>query len=607
MKKTTITLLATGLLLITGLKAQTIQDGMNHLNAQRYKNALDVFQKLLAVNPNNIDAIYWEGQTFLQSEEIMASRITSARQLYEKALQTTNQAPLIQVGMGHVELLENKTNEARQHFETALTMTRNSKKGDDPDIETAIGRAINDSKTGDYNYAVTLLKDAATKDPKNTETLLQLGNAYRKAGQGTGGGPAYQTYMLALQVNPNFAVASLRLAQLFESQKNWDLVLQYLNESVSKDPKFTAGYYELFYFYFYRSKFPEAEEQLKKFIDSKLPDIDIQDQYLYAQLCWAKKDFDCAVSKAESVVSALGSNTKPKVYRLLADAYYNKTDYANAKKYTDLFMQKKVDPILPDYEIRALILGKVGGTPDEVYNTYMEGITLDTTLDAKLGFLKKGAAFFKENNQRDKEAQIIEKILVMKPKPIINDYYDLTLAYYFTPNYAKSREAALVMRDKYPDQMFGYDWAFKNSSLIDTVKRDSIAVPDALKLYDFSLTDTTKYKKQYINSVRYLAGYYINTAKDKDKALDFFGKWRDADTANAVTIQGYMDQIKKMTPTKPATPKGKTGSPKPAAIVKPKEEATTPKTGSTKPSAKTTVTAKTKTSSTAKNIVAKLP
>jgi len=93
MKKTTITLLATGLLLITGLKAQTIQDGMNHLNAQRYKNALDVFQKLLAVNPNNIDAIYWEGQTFLQSEEIMASRITSARQLYEKALQTTNQAP----------------------------------------------------------------------------------------------------------------------------------------------------------------------------------------------------------------------------------------------------------------------------------------------------------------------------------------------------------------------------------------------------------------------------------------------------------------------------------------------------------------------------------
>jgi len=580
MKKTIITFLAAGLLLITGLKAQSIQEGMNHLYAQRYKSANDVFQKLLAVNPNNIDAIYWQGQIYLENEEIMASRIAAARQLYEKALQTTNGAPLIQVGMGHVELLENKTNEARQHFETALTMTRNSKKGDDPGIETAIGRAINDSKTGDVNYAVRLLEDAAAKDPKNTETLLQLGNAYRKAKPGEGGGPAYQTYLKALQVNPNFAVASLRLAQLFVSQKNWDFVLQYLNEAVAKDPKFTAAYYELFYYYFYRITIQPgadqlAEDQLKKYIDSKLPETDIQDQYLYAQLCWVRKDFACAVTKAESVVAALGNDTKPKVYRLLADAYYNKGDYVNAKKYTDLFMQKKVDPILSDYEVRALILDKAGGTPDEVYNTYIEGIALDTTVDAKLGFLKKGATFFKEHNQRDKEALIIEKIIEIKPKLIINDYYDLTVAYYFSQNYAKSRDAALIMRDKYADQMFGYDWAFKNSSLVDTVKRDSIALPDAVKLYDFSLTDTTKYKKQYISSVRFLAGYYINTAKNKDSALTYFQKWHDSDTANAVTIQGYIDQIKKMTPTKPpAKGNTKTGSPKPAAIIKPKTKTT---------------------------------
>ena len=297
MKKTIITFLA-GLLLMTGLKAQTIQEGMNHLYAQRYKSANDVFQKLLAVNPNNIDAIYWQGQIYLENEEIMASRIAAARQLYEKALQTTNGAPLIQVGMGHVELLENKANEARQHFETALTMTRNSKKGDDPAIETAIGRAINDSKTGDVNYAVRLLEDAAAKDPKNTETLLQLGNAYRKAKPGEGGGSAYQTYLKALQVNPNFAVASLRLAQLFLSQKNWDFVLQYLNDAVAKDPKFTAAYYELFYYYWFNKQdYPEAEKQLKKYIDSKLPETDIQDEYLYGQLCLGRKDFDSLLQR----------------------------------------------------------------------------------------------------------------------------------------------------------------------------------------------------------------------------------------------------------------------------------------------------------------------
>ncbi len=553
MKKTVITFLTSWLLLITGLQAQSIQEGMNHLYAGRYKSAMGVFQKLLAVNPNNIDAIYWLGQTYLESEEIMGARIATTRQLYEKALQTTNGAPLIMVGMGHVELLENKTNEARQHFETALTMTRN-KKGDDPVILTAIGRANTDAKFGDAAYAVQKMEAAVDKSDKTPELLLGLGNAYRKEKPGEGGGNAYQTYLKALQLNPNFAPASLRLAKLFESQKNWDLVLQYLNESVSKDPKFTLGYYELFYYYFFRGKYPEAEEQLKKYIDSKLPESDIQDQYLYAQLCWARKDFDCAVAKAESVVTAVGAATKPKVYRLLADAYFQKADYTNAKKYSDLFFAKKNpdDIILPDFEIRALVLGKLGTSPDSVYTTYMSGIAIDTTVDAKLGYLKKGAAYFKENKIRDKEAMILEKIIELKPKPTINDYFDLTLAHYFSNNFGKSRDAALKMEQNFPDQVYGWEWAFNVSNTVDTVKKDSIAAPDAMKLYEFSQKDTVKYKKQYINSVKYLGGYYINTARDKDKSLEYFRKWLAIDTANAPMIQDIINQVQKMS-IKPGT------------------------------------------------------
>ena len=71
MKKTTITFLTIGLLLISGVKAQTIQEGMNHLYADRYKSATGVFEKLLAANPNNIDAIYWLGQTYLETDEMM--------------------------------------------------------------------------------------------------------------------------------------------------------------------------------------------------------------------------------------------------------------------------------------------------------------------------------------------------------------------------------------------------------------------------------------------------------------------------------------------------------------------------------------------------------
>ncbi len=557
MKKTILTFISVGLLFITGLKAQSIQEGMNHLYAQRYTSAISVFEKLLAVNPNNIEATYWLGQVYLDMDEIMSSRIARASQLYSKALQTTNGAPLIQVGLGHAELLAGKMNESRQHFESALTLSRNAKKGDDPIIETAIGRAIADAKTADFEWGIRLLKDATTKDPKNTETLLQLGNAFRKAGEGKGGGEAFQTYKKALEVNPAFSVANYRIAMIFLSQKNFDPYLQYLNEALAKDSKFTPAYYELFYYYWFNKQdYPEAEKQLNKYIESKLPETDVQDQFLYGQLCYGKKDFACAIAKAEAVVMGMGDKTKPKIYRLLADANYQKADYAAAKKYSDLFFQKKnpEDIILYDYQLRADILGKSGGTDDEVANTYLDGTTVDTLVNLKIDLLRKGITYFKEKKVPVKLIPLLNKMIELKPKATINDHFDLMKAYYDLDNNSKSREEALLMRDQYADQIFGYDWAFKNSSIIDTVKRDSIAVPDALKLFDFAQKDSVKYRSQYINTARFLAGFYWNTAKDKERSLTFFQKWHDIDTANAVTIQGYIDMIKKM----PSVPPGKT-------------------------------------------------
>ncbi len=575
MKKATITFLTIFFVFSAWMRAQTIPEGINHLYAKRDKSAEGVFKKLLEINPNNLDAIYWLGQTYFNMDDNAA-----ARQVYEKALATNGSAPLILVGIGHADLLDNKANDARQHFDAALAASHTSK-GDDPIVQTAIGRAIVDSKTGDFNYAIQLLEAATLKDPKNTETLLQLGNAYRKANPGEGGGEAFKRYKKALEVNPNFAAASLRLAKLFESQKNWEFVLQYLNEAVVKDSRFSDAYYELFYYFFYRGNYPEAEVQLNKFIESKTPETDPKDQFLYAQLCWARKDFNCAVDKAENVVSALGDKTKPKVYRLLTDADFQKGDYVNAKKYSDLFFQKRKsdDITIYDYQLRADIIGKTGGTDEEVLNTYLESTTVDTLANLKIDLLKKGIVYFRDKKVYDKQTLLITKMMDLKPKPTINDYFDLMKSYYDADNYGKSRDVALLMRDQFADQVYGYDWSFKNAARIDTVKRDSIAIPDAQKLYEFSQKDTVKFRNQYFNSVRFLGGYYYN-ARDKENALVFLQKWHDVDSANASAIQGYIESIKKMSSNPPGTkppganPKGtttpKTGNSKTAAAKKPK-------------------------------------
>jgi Flp pilus assembly protein TadD len=579
MKKTSMIVIA-GLLTISGLKAQSLQEGINYLYADRYKSATNVFEKLLASNPNNIEAIYWLGQTYLDMEEIAGARRTAARQLYEKGLQTSADAPLLLVGIGHVELLEGKNNEARQHFERAITMTR-TKKGDDPTILNAVGHANADAKGGDLPYAIEKLEAAVLRDDKNPDIYLNLGNAYRKARPGEGGGQAYTNYHKALSLNPNFAVAYLRLAQLFEAQKNWELFLENLNNAVAKDPNFTAGYYELFYYYFYRAKFTEAEGYLKKYIDSKAPDNEIADEYLYAQLCWARKDFDCAVQKAENVVKAMGNLTKPKVFRLLADAYAQKKDYANAKKYSDEFFVKKnpEDINAFDYKLKADIYSQFPGQEDVVFNSYLEGIKVDTVLDNKIEILKSGAKFFKDNKLRDKEAELLTRLLEIKPKPTLNDYFDQTLAFYFSKQYGKSRDAASKMIERYPTEIYGYDWSFNSSRVIDTVKKDSIAVPDAIKLFDFSAKDTAKYKKQFISSASFLAGYYANDANDKDKAIEYLKKWQAVDTANAMNIQKNIDILQKTPGTKPpANSKGNTiprqNGQKPLPAIKPKIPAT---------------------------------
>jgi Flp pilus assembly protein TadD len=567
--KKTLMIVAAGLLLVTGLKAQTVQEGVNHLYADRFQSAVSVFDKLIASNPNNIEAIYWLGQTYLDMDQN-----DQARQLYDKALTTSANAPLLMVGRGHVDLHDKKINEARQKFEMALTASR-GKKGDDPFILYAIGRANVDAKQGDVAYALQKLEAAVQREPNKAEFLMELGNAYRKARPGEGGGLAYTNYKKALDVNPNFVVAYIRLAKLFEAQKNWELVLQNLNASVAKDPNFTLGYYELFYYNFFRQRFPEAEDFLKKYINSRGAVKDIQDEYLYAQLCWARKDYNCATTKAESVVAAMGAATKPKVLKLLADAYYQKNDSINAKKYIDQYFakEKPEDFIGFDYALKADIYSKFPGQEQVVFNSYLEGVKIDTVMDNKVEILKKGAEFFRKRNEREKEGDLMVKLLEIKPKPTINEWFDAGRAYYFGKQYDKSRDIFMKFIEIFPTEIYGYEWAFNNAKVLDSVKKDSIAVPDALKLYDIAAKDTAKFKRQYISAASFLAIYYANDAKDKDKAIEYLKKWQEADTANAEAIQKNIDILQKTGGKSSSGPRGnatpKPGSSKPSPSTKP--------------------------------------
>lgn len=543
MKKFAATFFVTGLMMLTVVSAQSLKDGVNDLYAERYKSAQATFEKLLAANPNNIEATYWLGQTHIEADNIKA-----AQDVYSKALLASANAPLVIVGMGHVELLQKKVEDARQRFEAAITMSR-GRKGDDPDILNAVGRAIVDAyndkeKIGDINYAVEKLETAVQRDPKNAMIYLNLGNAYRKARPGEGGGKAFENYTKAADLDNSFAPPSYQLAQLFNTQKNWELFEKYLNDAINKDPKFAPAYYDLYYLKLGKLDFTAAEEYAKKFIANSDPDV--QNDYLRVQTLWAKKSFDEAIAGAKDIIAKAGPQTKARVFKLIADSYLQKNDTPSAKPFIDdYFARAKPEDITAlDYSLKANIYSAIPGMDSVVLESYLEGVKADTVIDNKVELLKKGIAFFNSRKQYEQEKVLHEELLKVKPNLTINDYFSAGIANYRAKEYPRSREIFTIIAEKYPDQEFGWEWKFNNAQLIDTVKKDSIALQDAMTLLEFAQKDTAKYYRQIVNSSYFIAIYH-NEKGDREKAVEYLKIMKSAtkDPVKAASIQDNIDLL----------------------------------------------------------------
>ena len=208
MKNIRLGLLAATVMVSNLVSAQAVEQGRKFLYYERYKSAKETFEKVLASNPNSIDAVYWLGQTLLNDPDLKDS--VAAKALYLKALQTNGSAPLLLAGIGEIELREGKTADARQHFETAISLT----KAKDVNILNAVGIANANPavRAGDPAYAIEKLNLATqAKNFINTDTYLILGDAYRKLVDGSN---AVLSYQKALTIDPKLAAAKYKIGKI---------------------------------------------------------------------------------------------------------------------------------------------------------------------------------------------------------------------------------------------------------------------------------------------------------------------------------------------------------------------------------------------------------
>jgi tetratricopeptide (TPR) repeat protein len=524
------------------LFAQSVEQGRKFFYYERYKSARENFEKVLAANPNDIVATYWLGQTMLEQKDSVA-----AKNLYQKALQQNGNAPLILAGMGEIELRENKTNDARQRFETAISLT----KGKDVDVFNAIGRANVNAKSGDATYAIEKLNLATqVKGFKDAETYLILGDAYRKL---IDGGNAITAYQKALTLDPKLAAANHKIAKVYLTQKNSEIFLQNFDKALQLDPAYAPTYFELFYYWYFKDV-NKAAPYLESFITNSDQGPDVE--YLKTDFLYASGKFAEAKDKANTLIGQYGAKVAPRMYKMVAYACDTLKDINCANKYmADYFAKQAPDEIVPaDYEELASINTKTPGSEAQAFVNLQKAVEKDTVVENKIKYITRAAALAKKMGDRKQEANWLGIAYKLKANPSQTDLYNWGMAHYQAANYVTADSLFCgVYQTKFPDQIFGYLWCARAKQAQDTAMTTGIAAPAFEKLAEMGMKlDSTKYKAQVISAWTYLTTYYNDAKKDSKTALTYVDKILQIDPANqfANTVRPVLQKQV----SKPATP-----------------------------------------------------
>jgi len=515
-------LLSSFIFLGNTLFAQSIDDGKKFLDYERYTSAQNVFSKLVAANPNDIEAVYWLGQTYIKNGDNPDT--AAAKALYQKALQANPNTPLLMVGMGEIALMEGQKEDARNKFEAAMSIP---KKKELPEIQEAVGRANIDTKSGDPVYAIGLLSQAADKDKKNPEVQILLGDAYRKMIDGAN---ATTSYTKALELDPKSARADFMIGRIYETQGYGQepIYMKYYNAAIAADPNFAPVYYWL-YNYYYERDVNKSREYLNKYI--AVADPDSKNCYAEASLLYVSRLYQQAIAKSDECISTGGTKVYPNVYGLKAYSYDKLGDSINAKKYFDEFFAKvNPDKIGPkDFLTYGQVLLKIPAkdSMDQVHNDSLasvyidKAIALDTVPANKFDYVKSTAESLIASKKYADAGKWYTKMLKLKP-----DYNKVDLYYAGYNDYRGGAYAAAdsiwgLYTQKYPEDIFGWYMKAHAQEGIDSTGINGLAKPSYEKVIAIADTsaDKDKVKANEITGYRYMVAYYYNTKKDVDSAL----------------------------------------------------------------------------------------
>lgn len=544
--------------LANGIMAQSMEDGLKDLYYDKFQSAKQTFEKIVASKPD--DRAYY----YLGIAELGLENTAGAAAVFQKGLQAVPTSPLLQAGLGRIDLLNGNAAAAKQKFESANLVTQ----GANAEVARAIADANTEVKGGDRGYALSvmqkLLNNNEGKKKKYTPVAadyIELGDALRSLG-GENGGKAITAYEKALELEPNRAEAVMKQGLVnFNARLLQEAVTDW-TKATTMDPNYGPAYYELYQFYITPTKNTFSLENAAKYLQRYMEVVGTgagqqENEYNLAAISFYKKDYDAAVNKAKSVLPQANEAYKGKFTRLIADAYLQKGDSLNAQKTMDEYVktipQDKLE--INDYKMLSNIYTRLK-SPDSTQQaainkqalTWLEKYAeADTTKD--VARYEDVAKAYADAEAFDKAAEWYKRVIAIKTElketPGALDYYHVGQNYFRaagtqapldTVMLNKADSAYGVLAEKFPDITTGHYWRGYVNAAKDELAKTGAAVPYFEKYLAMAEGDPAKNKVGLVRAYTYIMVYYYNK-DDKTNLQTYMNKLLAVDPTNQTVKQ----------------------------------------------------------------------
>ncbi|WP_282609736.1 glycosyltransferase family 41 protein [Pelagibius sp. Alg239-R121] len=211
----------------TDLAKQSIELAFQHHQAGRIREAESLYQQALAVQPGQIDALYYLGVLYLQNGVQDA-----AEEFLTKALRKQPKFAEGHFNLGVALQEQGKLKEAAKAYNQSI-------KGDKRFVPAHLNLGNVYLDLEQFDRAASTFSKLIKLSPKSIEAHLNLGRASKSKGDAEG---AMAAYRRALELNPEYADAHLNIGAILLDRNDYQEAKSAFKQALAIDPQNAEAY-----------------------------------------------------------------------------------------------------------------------------------------------------------------------------------------------------------------------------------------------------------------------------------------------------------------------------------------------------------------------------